>query len=180
MVKRLFKIILVLFSWDERLPNIKGTELCGVSLTANPKGATDLVKTQKQTWSPWTHSFDVILCLLYSIAFQFFYLLLGCPTTNSGSMARGQSHFPNVTHCLLFAVRPEGHRESYNNSVFFVNFIIGSTVSICDALDDLVPFVQLKEREKHPWWKAKDPRLIFEEHPLISRDKDYKKNLFSS
>ena len=49
MVKRLFKIILVLFSWDERLPNIKGTELCGVSLTANPKGATDLVKTQKQT-----------------------------------------------------------------------------------------------------------------------------------
>ena len=65
-------------------------------------------------------------------------------------MARGQSHFPNVTHCLLFAVRPEGHRESYNNSVFFVNFIIGSTVSICDALHDLVPFVQLKKREKHP------------------------------
>ena len=24
-------------------------------------------------------------------------------------------------------------------------------IEICDALRDLVPFVQFKEREKHPW-----------------------------
>ena len=26
-----------------------------------------------------------------------------------------------------------------------------SNISICDALRDLVPFVQYKKREKHPW-----------------------------
>ena len=26
--------------------------------------------------------------------------------------------------------------------------------SICDALGDLVPFVQFKKREKHPWGSA--------------------------
>ena len=25
---------------------------------------------------------------------------------------------------------------------------------ICDALHDLVPFLQFKKREKHPWWSA--------------------------
>ena len=25
---------------------------------------------------------------------------------------------------------------------------------ICDALHDLVPFVQFKKREKHPWWSV--------------------------
>ena len=27
----------------------------------------------------------------------------------------------------------------------------GKTFSTCDALRDLVPFVQFKKREKHPW-----------------------------
>ena len=27
----------------------------------------------------------------------------------------------------------------------------------CDALRDLVPFVQIKKREKHPWKKSKGP-----------------------
>ena len=26
--------------------------------------------------------------------------------------------------------------------------------NICDVLHDLVPFVQFKKREKHPWWSV--------------------------
>ena len=30
-------------------------------------------------------------------------------------------------------------------------FILSTSYTICDALRDLVPFVQFKKREKHPW-----------------------------
>ena len=31
------------------------------------------------------------------------------------------------------------------------DFLVFSRGIICDALHDLVPFVQFKKREKHPW-----------------------------
>ena len=31
---------------------------------------------------------------------------------------------------------------------------------ICDALRDLLPFVQFKKREKHPWRSAKPATLL--------------------
>ena len=34
-------------------------------------------------------------------------------------------------------------------------------VHICDALRDLVAFVQLKKREKHPWRSVKTPPWVF-------------------
>ena len=33
-------------------------------------------------------------------------------------------------------------------------YLASSGTYICDALRDLVPFVQFKKREKHPWWAA--------------------------
>ena len=33
-------------------------------------------------------------------------------------------------------------------------FFLKNVVVVCDALRDLVPFVQLKNREKHPWRTA--------------------------
>ena len=30
-------------------------------------------------------------------------------------------------------------------------FILSTSYTICDALRDLIPFVQFKKREKHPW-----------------------------
>ena len=32
---------------------------------------------------------------------------------------------------------------------------------ICDALRDLIPFVQFKKREKHPWTKINTPPWVF-------------------
>ena len=46
-----------------------------------------------------------------------FKLLFGCPTANFGSLLRGQSHSPDVDHCVLH-FRPEGHRESHNGVAF--------------------------------------------------------------
>ena len=31
---------------------------------------------------------------------------------------------------------------------------------ICDALRYLVPFVQFKKREKHPWWSVNFSRFL--------------------
>ena len=40
-------------------------------------------------------------------------LLFGCPTANSGPLLRGQSHSPDVNHCVL-DFRLEGHQEPRN------------------------------------------------------------------
>ena len=34
-------------------------------------------------------------------------------------------------------------------------------IIICDALHDLVPFVQFKKREKHPWRSCSPPPWVF-------------------
>ena len=41
---------------------------------------------------------------------SFLQLLFGCPTANFGPLSRGQTHSPDVNHCVL-RLRPEGHRE---------------------------------------------------------------------
>ena len=35
--------------------------------------------------------------------------------------------------------------------MLFLCYYMLYVISICDALRDLVPFVQLKKQEKHPW-----------------------------
>ena len=37
---------------------------------------------------------------------------------------------------------------------FLFIFLINETIHICDALRNLVPFVQFKKHEKHPWKSA--------------------------
>ena len=32
-----------------------------------------------------------------------------------------------------------------------ITFILLSSLNLCDALQNLVPFAQFKKREKHPW-----------------------------
>ena len=34
--------------------------------------------------------------------FYLFYLLSGCPMANIGPLSRGQSHLPNVSHCVFY------------------------------------------------------------------------------
>ena len=44
-----------------------------------------------------------------------------------------------------------GEIKVTSSNVFIFASITYSTVSICDALRELVPFVQSKKREKDPW-----------------------------
>ena len=42
--------------------------------------------------------------------------------------------------------------SKYASSPFYLNFqSLEASGDICHALPDLVPFVQFKNREKHPW-----------------------------
>ena len=43
----------------------------------------------------------------------FFKLLFACPKVNFGPLLRGQTHAPDVNHCVLH-FRPEGHQEPCN------------------------------------------------------------------
>ena len=53
----------------------------------------------------------------------------------------------NFTSPRLHVTFPTGNRLISNQTILIIVFLIG----ICDALRDLVAFVQFKKREKHPW-----------------------------
>ena len=48
----------------------------------------------------------------------------------------------------------DGRKQFHNGEkirMIFMDLSIKCDVYICDALRNLVPFVQFKKREKHPW-----------------------------
>ena len=51
--------------------------------------------------------------------------------------------------------KDQGGKSDTGQNCYNVNFTISyyhaHKLHICDALRDLVPFLQLKKREKHPW-----------------------------
>ena len=50
-------------------------------------------------------------------------------------------------HWSLSTPSPQTPPENIKNHLVFMMLSVG----ICDALRDLVPFVQFKNRDKHPW-----------------------------
>ena len=48
----------------------------------------------------------------------------------------------------------DGRKQFHNGEkirMIFMDLSVKCDVYICDALRNLVPFVQFKKREKHPW-----------------------------
>ena len=54
----------------------------------------------------------------------------------------------SLTHPRDYTRDPRDLRDLVVNSL---QSALIDSISICDALRDLVPFAQFKKREKHPW-----------------------------
>ena len=91
-------------------------------------------------------------CLVQFQKLVFLYLLSGLPMANFGSLLRGQSHSPDVNHCIFINFWPEGHQERRNEvgsqrlaeafSLFWPGFQFNHNPKPTRSLSKLLPQIR--------------------------------------